>query len=326
MLIYKRIGYMSCAKLEQKMLLSKAALYFDEVARRGSIRHASERLNIAASAIDRQILQLERVLDVRLYERLPTGIRLTAAGEMAVDAIRRANRDFERLINQIDELRGLRRGEVQIATAEGAMNILGAGLCAMRLDYPGIVAHVRIMSANAAIEAVDAGEVDIGLTFNAPALRTVRIAASVTFRMGIIVPLEHALAHRSDMTLAECGGLPLVVPDDSISLRRMLDQAWARTIGGHVSPAIEANSLAMLKSLVRGGAGIGVLSAIDVFDEVRRGELLFIPLIDDAVPMSVLTIVSDQRRALSTAASLLLDRMRNSLLEMPSPALSVLTN
>lgn len=308
------------------MLLSKAALYFDEVARRGSIRHASERLNIAASAIDRQILQLERRLDVRLYDRLPSGIRLTAAGELAVDAIRRANRDFERLSNQIDELRGLRRGEVQVAAAEGAMNILGAGLCAMRTDYPGIVPRVRIMSANAAIEAVDAGEADVGLTFNAPTLRTVRVAASVTFRMGIVVPPEHALAHRSQTTLVECGPLPLVVPDDSISLRRMLDQAWARTIGGHLSPAVEANSLAMLKSLVRGGAGVGILSAIDVFDEVRRGELLFIPLIDDAVPMSVLTIISDQRRALTTAASLLMDRVRDRLLEMPSLALPVLTD
>jgi len=90
------------------------------VARRGSIRRAAERLHIALSAVDRQILQLESQIGMPLFERLPQGLRLTAAGEFLVDAIRRSRRELMRVKSQIDDLKGLRRGEVSIALVEGA--------------------------------------------------------------------------------------------------------------------------------------------------------------------------------------------------------------
>jgi len=295
------------------MILSKAAIYFDEVARRGSIRSASERLNIAASAIDRQILQLERFFGVRLYERLPSGIRLTAAGEMAVHAIRESKRELENLQHQLDELQGLRRGEVKIAAAEGAMSVLGTAVCAMRAAYPGIVTRMKIMGAAAVVEAVEAGDVDLGLTFNAPSLRMVRVEASIGFRMGVVVPPDHPMAARPSVSLNECAKLPLIVPNDSLSLRQVLDQAWARTVGGHPHPAAEANSIAMLKSLVRGGAGVGMLTAIDAVDEVARGELIFVPLANKEIVPSTLAIISDQRRILQGPATVLLSHLQETL-------------
>ena len=103
------------------MLHSRAAIYFDEVARRGSIRGASETLHIAPSAIDRQILMLEQHHGVPLFERLPHGLRLTSAGELLVDSVRRWRRDADRVQSQIDDLRGLRRGKVTTAVVEGAI-------------------------------------------------------------------------------------------------------------------------------------------------------------------------------------------------------------
>jgi DNA-binding transcriptional LysR family regulator len=58
--------------------------YFDEVARQGSIRKAADRLNVAPSAVNRQILKLEDELGAPLFERLPRGLRLTAAGEILI--------------------------------------------------------------------------------------------------------------------------------------------------------------------------------------------------------------------------------------------------
>jgi DNA-binding transcriptional LysR family regulator len=61
---------------------SRFLRYFTVVGRLGSIRRAAEELNISASAIDRQILAAEEELGIALFERLPTGLRLTSAGEM----------------------------------------------------------------------------------------------------------------------------------------------------------------------------------------------------------------------------------------------------
>ena len=50
-----------------------ALLYFDAVRRAGSIREAARRLNVASSAVNRQILKLEAEVGAPLFDRLPGG-------------------------------------------------------------------------------------------------------------------------------------------------------------------------------------------------------------------------------------------------------------
>ena len=63
---------------------SPAIHYFDMVRRCQSIREAARRLNVASSAVNRQILKLESEIGSPLFERLPAGLRLTAAGGLQV--------------------------------------------------------------------------------------------------------------------------------------------------------------------------------------------------------------------------------------------------
>src|SRR5690348_17586115 len=70
--------------------------YFDQVARLGSIRRAAEALNVASSAVNRQILKLEEETGVVLFERLRTGVRLTAAGEVLLRHARETLIDYDR--------------------------------------------------------------------------------------------------------------------------------------------------------------------------------------------------------------------------------------
>ena len=55
---------------------------FDQVVRTGSIRKASEALNLTASALNRRILDIEEEVGAKLFERGARGMRLTAAGEL----------------------------------------------------------------------------------------------------------------------------------------------------------------------------------------------------------------------------------------------------
>src|SRR5947207_15038242 len=55
--------------------------YFLAVARGGSVRAAAERLGVNHSTVLRRIAQLEERLRVQLFETLPSGYRLAAAGD-----------------------------------------------------------------------------------------------------------------------------------------------------------------------------------------------------------------------------------------------------
>ena len=70
------------------MLHGRVLRYLDEVARLGSIRKAARTLNVAASAINRHIIELEEEVGSPIFERLPRGLRLTASGVLLIAHIR----------------------------------------------------------------------------------------------------------------------------------------------------------------------------------------------------------------------------------------------
>jgi DNA-binding transcriptional LysR family regulator len=72
---------LSCHRDRQKDMHARILKYLDEVVRTDSIRGAAEKLNVAASAVNRQILVLEEDLGTPVFQRLPKGLRLTAAGK-----------------------------------------------------------------------------------------------------------------------------------------------------------------------------------------------------------------------------------------------------
>ena len=71
-----------------------ALQYFDVVRRAGSIREGARRLNVASSAVNRQILKLEDEIGAALFERLPSGLRLTLAGEVLAQHVTIVLRDL----------------------------------------------------------------------------------------------------------------------------------------------------------------------------------------------------------------------------------------
>ena len=79
---------------------------FEAAARHLSFRRAAEELNVTHSAVSHQIRALEESLDVRLFERRPRNVALTAAGEIfspiLKDAFERIGRGVQ-LVKSIDE-------------------------------------------------------------------------------------------------------------------------------------------------------------------------------------------------------------------------------
>jgi DNA-binding transcriptional LysR family regulator len=284
-------------------MLERAAHYFDEVSRRGSIRKAAERLHIAPSAVDRQILQLEARIGAPLFERLPQGLRMTPAGELLVETIRRWKREYEKLQSQIRDIQGLSSGEVSIALVEGATEFLTDVLRRFRTRYPGIVYRLHIAGHQVVTDAILSGAHEVGLTFNPPSLHALRIERKVIYRIGAVVTPDHPLAEHREVTFGECLEWGFVVPDDTISIRPVLDSVWRATMQEPLRVNAAANSITLLKSMVKGGVGVGILTGVDVLTEVKTGELRFLPLAYPGIPLSELAVVVQSGRTLSVAAS-----------------------
>ena len=110
-------------------LTAPAIRYFLAVAKCGSISEASAHLNVATSAISRQISALEDQIGTPLFERKPRGMTLSAAGELLAAYARKIQLDTHRVIGEIDALEGLQKGKVIVVSTE-LVKQSGAGISA----------------------------------------------------------------------------------------------------------------------------------------------------------------------------------------------------
>lgn len=290
-------------------LFSRFTVYFDEVVRCGSIRRASEHLLISPSAIDRHILNMEESLGVALFERMPRGLRLTAAGEILIGHIRNCRKELRHAQAQIEDLRGARRGVVSVVVAEGMTGFAAEALASFRAEHPGITQQFRTAPSDEVCALVTDGSADIGMTFTTVAPGPLRVERTLVDQIGALVALDHPLSEASDISLAECVEYGIIAPGESMAAHMPLQTIWERTIGGIVHGAYQADSVEMVKSLVRTGAGIGFVATLDVRSELEAGQFRLIPLRERNVPLSVLSLVRHASRSLPSPATLLANHL-----------------
>ncbi|QND49202.1 LysR family transcriptional regulator [Rhizobium lusitanum] len=285
----------------------RALIYFDELVRTNSMRQAAENLNVAPTAISRQIENLEYHFGTPLVERSARGVKLTAAGELLAVRAGRTLRELDHVHQLIEDLKGLQRGRVSVyASGATVANLLAPALAEFSLRYPKLRFEVTITSARSAIEAVNGAEADIAVTLFAPPLSgtKVRLRSEITY--DVIAATSHPLAARKEVSLAELAAHSLAVPDRSFGARQAFDALFERE-GLVLDPVFESSSLEMQKELVLRGAAITMLPALTVQREIQAGQLVALPIADGKGIRTPIDLCVAPDRQLSFAAGKLLD-------------------
>ena len=287
--------------------------YLDEVARLGSIRKAAARLNVASSAINRQILALETEIGAPIFERMPRRLRLTATGEVLIAHVRETLKGHQRVEAQIEAFKGLTRGEVTIATMNGlAAGPLPRFLSGVLDQHPRVLLRVRVLPFDQMANAVLTGEADLALTYNPPNSPGLRIVASHDLAIGAVVSPKHPLTGRHPLRLADCAEFPMAVADASMTIRPAVELAFAHA-NVLLQPTIETNSIEFMKKIARSGQAITFLNAVDVAEDVAAGEIRHLPIAElDAHPISLKLLVR-ARGGLEAFPSVVVEELRKAM-------------
>lgn len=295
------------------MLHSRMLRYLDEVSRLGSIRKAAARLNVASSAINRQILALENELGAPIFERMPRRLRLTSTGEVLITHVRETLKGHQRVEAQIAALKGLARGEVTIATMNGlAAGPLPRFLSSVLDQHPRVHLRVRVLPFDQMTNAVLTGEADLALTYNPPNSPGLRVVASHDLALGAVVSPKHPLTRQRPLRLAHCTEFPLAIADFSMTIRPAVDVAFARA-NLPLHPTIETNSIEFMKRIARSGQAVTLLNPVDVADDVAAGEIRHLPLDElKSHPISLKLLVR-ARGALDAFPSLVVEELRKAM-------------
>ncbi|QYA16545.1 LysR family transcriptional regulator [Rhizobium sp. AB2/73] len=282
-----------------RLMFSRFAHYLDEIANHGSIRKAAERLNVSASAINKQLISAEEEFGVALFERLPRGMRLTSAGELLVNGYREWNKDLSRIKSEIEELKGLRRGEVKIAASQETVpDFLPAVIARFTKDHPRIRNAIAVEDSDRVRQLVKDGNADFGLTFSPLPLPGVIVTRSADFHLIAMLPADPGVEQPASISIGEFFKKPTIVPDTSSHLRDVVDIAAAR-IDIRFQPVLTTNSLSLMRSMVREGCGFGVAAIASGMPLPHEDGLHYSRLADSGLPPMVLSLIVDPRRSLS---------------------------
>ncbi|WP_165493190.1 LysR family transcriptional regulator [Hylemonella gracilis] len=277
-------------------LLPAVLRYADQVARSGSIQKAARELHVAASAINRQILELEDALGVPLFERLPRGMRLTPSGSTIVTLARRWRDDERRAADDIQRMQGVQQGHVNLVAMDSHVSsVLPVLVDSLAMSHPRISLRVTTATPDAAAHALAEGSAEVAAIFNLAPRRDVLALWSAELPLGCIVAPDHPLAQRKSISLQEASTHPIALQDKTLLIRRYLESRYSWLFSdpqGHV----ETSSVNLVKSLVRTGRFLAFTSELDAARELIDGTLRFVPVRDKgAEPQTVSVAISATR-------------------------------
>jgi DNA-binding transcriptional LysR family regulator len=187
--------------------------YFIAAGEEQHFRRAAKRLRIAQPALSRQIQNLEEEMGFELFERMPRGVRLSAAGKLYLN-------DARRVIAEIDGAVGRAR-----RIAHGQAGILRVG-CVDSLSWHGIVPDsfrvfreqqpdaeldLRALITAEQVPAIESGSLDAGFVVTSSKLskdlEQVEVGAA---NFEVAVPAGHPLTRAAKIRLRDLVDYPFV--------------------------------------------------------------------------------------------------------------------
>jgi len=278
------------------------------VGRCGSIRQAAQQLHISPSAISRMISKAEHHFQTELFERRANGMILTATGRALVDELSGTIAHLKDARTRIDELKGLRRGEVSLHCIEGFANeIIPRFLTEFHHDYPDVAFTVNTAGSDQIIEALMSDRADLGMTYNMRRRSDIEVLLSVQQPLCALVSPSHPLARRRRLSLHEIARHPVALPNPSFGTRNLVDRAMRSLHIDTLPVMVTTNSLALTYGMAHAGSCITLSVPLAARRAVLAGQLVAIAITENKLLVGTVAVCKRRGRRLSAAANELVE-------------------
>lgn len=237
------------------------------IAEHGTLSAAAAPLNVSHPTLSRRLQRIERRLGTRLFDRLPTALRATAAGEDVVKLALRLRDEVAALERRIAGLDVAADGPVRLTAPDAVAEYLLPGLlAAVCRDHAGL--RIDLLVSNEVVSLAQR-KADIALRI------TARPDESLSGRQVGSVAMAVYAARGLAAGAPDGAGLPWVGFDAGLACSG--PGTW---VARHVTAAdirLRANTLLGAAQAVRTGVGCGLLPCFvgaALPDVVRLGPAL----------------------------------------------------
>jgi DNA-binding transcriptional LysR family regulator len=274
---------------------------FRTVAEFGSFTRAAERLNLAQPALSLSIRELERELNLKLFDRTTRRVELTGAGREFLQSADKLLADLDLAVRNARDLSERKRGRIVIAAPPllAAMIVPGA-IAEYNETFPGIDVGLIDARNDQILEKLRAGEADCAIgTFDerADGIRREMLAQDA---LAVFCAPSSPLAKLKRVRWRDLEDHRLVMLTRDSTIRSLTDRHLAAAGIASGKPLYEVSQMTTAIMLVEAGLGAAVLPAY-IWSFARERQIVSRPLIEPQVKRSLYLIQPDNR-SLSPAA------------------------
>lgn len=269
--------------------------YFIEVAKREHVTEAADVLQVAQSAVSRQISNLENELGAPLFVREGRNVKLTPVGKIFWKHIEVAIREIDKAVQEVREYLDPESGVIRIGFPNSlAANTLPRVISAFRQKYPKIRFELRQGILSTLIKGVVKGEIDLAFVAPVPTNHDeVNGYILFTEEMMAVLPANHPLAEYDALRLDQLRKEPFVMFREGFTLRKIVDEA-CRQAGFKPCVAFEGEDIDTVKGLVAAGLGVALLPEVTLGENTPR-ETVKLSIIEPQVTRTVGVITPKDR-------------------------------
>lgn len=207
-------------------MLGDLLMSFFEVARQGSVTSAAKHLRLSQPTVTGRIRQLEEMYGVELFHRRGSRLDLSDLGVSLMPIVERLAQqegDVDFLLRNAGDLR---TGNLRVG-ATGPYYILPS-VAAFRARHPTIEITIEFGNSQQMLEALSEVRIDLAVSSHAVDDERLHRITLAEDTMVLVVPLDHALARRPNMTLDDIAGCQLLMREPGSVTRRVTEDAFAK--------------------------------------------------------------------------------------------------
>jgi len=284
------------------------------IAAEGSFKRAADSLYVSQPAVSLQVQNLERQLDVPLFDRGGRRAQLTEAGHLLLSYGDRILSLCEETCRAIEDLQNLQGGTLIVGASQTTGTYLLPRMIGnFRQRYPEVAVQLHVHSTRRTAWSVANGQVDLAVIGGEvpPELQeSLEISPYAEDELALILPSNHLFARQGLIQKDDLYKLQFISLDSQSTIRKVIDQVLTRCgiETRRLKVEMELNSIEAIKNAVQAGLGAAFVSISAIEKELQMGVLRRVR-IHDVVVNRTLSVIVNPNRYRSKAAQAFMDEI-----------------
>ena len=277
------------------------------IATEGSFKRAADKLYVSQPAVSLQVQNLEKQLNVPLFDRGGRKAQLTEAGHLLLQYGEKVITLCQETCRALEDLQNLQGGTLIVGASQTTGTYLLPRMIGLfRQKYPDVAVQLQVHSTRRTSWAIANGQMDlaiIGGEVPSELQETLQVIPYAEDELALILPVSHAMAKVPQIQKEDLYKLKFISLDSQSTIRKVIDKVLTRCDieTKRLKVEMELNSIEAIKNAVQSGLGVAFVSVTAIEKELDMG-VLHVTSIKSVEVRRTLSVLLNPNRYRSKAA------------------------